>query len=258
MVSSWKGLQPRLSPQVLTLREHPPARGLHGLPVPEGGASSQVHRAPRGPEGPAHTSPLDPGQGAAGRKKLEAEPPGSGITQAAPRLVGGPAHTIRRKRKEGGGRQEVKGALVLLSRGFVVKNWPQTCPGNSRASLGPPHPSVRHQLPARRMADFHTRPPRHLSFLPALSPPTPHSPAPRGPHHASSPKFFLRAHAKPSARAEKCKLSFQAPGKCRVCPRLALTAPAPHFRTRQPWSCVSKQLALHEHPETLHLSQEHG
>lgn len=143
--------------------------------------------------------------------------------------------TIRRKRKEGaGGGQEVKGALVLLSRGFVVKNWPQTL------SLGTPGQALVHHTPVSVTSSHlaaqltpHTATLPPSLFLSAPVTPHPTQPSLGTLTTPSSPKFFLRTHAKPSARAEKCKLSsFWLQESAGCAPALALTAPPPHFRTR--------------------------
>ena len=144
---SWKGLCPRLSPQVLTLANtHQP--GCRTDPCLRGWASSQVHTGPQGVQRvSARLTPTPRPRAAGAGRKLEAEPPGClWGSRGSPQGWGGALLTgfgsIRRKRKEGaGGGQEVKGALVLLSRGFVVKNWPQTL------SPGTPGQALVHHTP---------------------------------------------------------------------------------------------------------------
>ena len=122
--------------------EHPPARVSHGPLSQRVGFFSGPHRAPGGPEGLGPPHPDTQAKGSRGRKEAGGRAPrvSPGITGQPPRLGGALLTgfgTIRRKRKEGaGGGQEVKGALVLLSRGFVVKNWPQTLsPGTPGQAL---------------------------------------------------------------------------------------------------------------------------
>ena len=128
---------------------HQPGGRTDPCPVPERGLLLRSTQGPRGSRGASTRLTPTPRSRAEGAgRRLEAEPPGRlRGSRGSPRgwvgaLLKG-FGTIRRKRKEGaGGGQEVKGTLVLLNRGFVVTNWPQTLvSGNSRASLGPPHPS---------------------------------------------------------------------------------------------------------------------
>ena len=90
----------------------------------------------------------------------------------------------------------------------------------------------------------HTATPPPSLFLSAPVTPHPTQPSLGTLTTPSSPKFFLRTHAKPSARAEKCKLSsFWLQESAGCAPTLALTAPSTPLQDQGSLSCISKQLA---------------
>lgn len=104
---SWKGLQPRLSPQVLTLRRTPTSQGVARTPVPEGGLLLRSTQGPTGSRGAsAHLTPTPRPRAAGAGRRLEAEPPGvSGDHEAAPEAGGGPCSHNKEEEKGGGGRK---------------------------------------------------------------------------------------------------------------------------------------------------------
>lgn len=181
----------RSVPTSLTPGSHTPANTRQ----PGGRTDSQrvgffsgPHRAPGGPEGPLPASPRHPGQGQRGQEGgWRLSPPGvSGDHGAAPEAGGALLTgfgTIGRKRKEGaGGGQEVKGALVLLSRGFVVTNWPQT--------LSPRTPGqalVHHTPLSVTTAHLATQLTPHTATLSSPVGPRPRPPAPHSPASGPSP-----------------------------------------------------------------------
>lgn len=162
---------------------HQPGGRTDSCPVPEAGLLLRSTQSPRGSRGAsAHLTPTPRPRAEGAGRRLEAEPPwrlwGS---RGSPRGWGGALltgfRTIRRKRKEGaGGGQEVKGALVLLSRGFVVTNWPQTL------SPGTPGQALVHHTPlsvttAHLAAQLTPHTATFSSPVGPGPPPAPHSPA---------------------------------------------------------------------------------
>ena len=169
-------------------------------------------------------------------------------------MGGGPAQGLwdnKEEEKGGGGRrQEVKGALVLLSRGFVVKSWPQTL------SLGTPGQALVHHTPlsvttshlAAQLTPHTATPPSSL-LLSAPVTPTRHSPAlgpsPHPPVLSSSQE--LARSPQPQQKSASSPLS----GSRKV-PGVPLPSTPPHPPTSGPGRSELRLQAggLHEHPET--------
>lgn len=232
-----------------------PAKGLHrDLVLSQKVGSSQVHAGPQGVQKglcpPQQDTQARPGAGWVGRR-LGAEPlwhlpelggpsTASGTTEQPPTL-GWALLTgfgkIKRRKKEGvGGRQEVKGALVLLSSCFIVKNWPQTLSTGTRGQIFLCHThlpvTANHATQLTAHTETHHPPPFSPGPLPALAQPSLGTST-----TLFRSMFFPRIHPKPSARAEIKALLFLAPGKC--------------------WGCTSKR-AAHTTPRNPHLYPEHG